>query len=61
MSNDNRRPQVTVYYGTFGANVLRVHNNNHAWTPVPSCAVCRNLGVAWVREGMPEVTKEYTG
>lgn len=61
METINLRPQVTVYYGTFSKNTIRIHNNNHAHTLRDSCMICRTMGVAWVREGMPEVTREYTG
>jgi hypothetical protein len=48
------RPQVTVFYGSFSKNSIRVHNNQHAHTLRPSCMICRVHGTAWLREGVPE-------
>lgn len=47
------REQLTVWPMTFTANAIRVHNNNHAHTLVPSCNVCNRVGTVWVREGIP--------
>jgi len=55
------RQTVTVYYGTFSANVIRVHNNQHANVLRPSCPICARHGDSWIREGMPVVTSAYTG
>lgn len=55
----NERETVTVWYGTFSPNVIRVHNNNHAHTLRESCPICQQRGNVWVREGMPQVTDAY--
>ena len=49
------REQKTVWSWSFTGTAITVHNNNHAHTLRPSCAICRIHGTAWLTVGVPNM------